>query len=58
MVGLRDGFLYIGFGLWFERDGGEEVENGREEEMRKMGLGLGLVRSLKMGLLVLGVSFF
>ena len=35
MVGLRDGFLYIGFGLWFERDGGEEVENGREEDMRK-----------------------
>ena len=63
----------IGSGLGFESEGGEEVENGREEEMRKkreskgeltgtwMGAGrrdLGLVRSLKMGLLVLGVSFF
>nr|POE54808.1 hypothetical protein CFP56_55550 [Quercus suber] len=66
----------IGSGFGFESDGGEEVGNGREEEMRKkrekrgnkeeltgtwMGAGrrnLGLVRSLKMGLLVLGVSFF
>ena len=63
----------IGSGLGFESEGGEDVENGREEEMRKkreskgeltgtwMGAGrrdLGLVRSLKMGLLVLGVSFF
>ena len=30
-VGLRDRFLYIGF----ERDEGEEIGNGREEEMRK-----------------------